>query len=293
MDDNFAEKNIIYLCCPECRSDLIEQNNFLICKRCGEKYNIQNGIPVLVNLKNLSIHLHKQVKYFDNVIQKRIEYKLYGWQRSYVVRFVENFDNIMGKTIIDSGTGYGYMAIELAKLGARVIALDITFNNLVKLKQVAEELNIKNIHYICCNAEKLPFRNGFADFFISNACLEHIANEKKAIGEINRICKNSAGLMITVPLKFKYLNPLFIPIHFLLDKRIGHLRRYDKEDLIDRFYTWKLVRIYYTGHFKKTLFAIFKIVKLNLFDEHKIEKLDDIKSGKKYWASNICAIFKR
>lgn len=294
MNNDFPKNYLKYICCPKCGSDLIEQNNFLICKKCDEKYKIQSGIPILVNLRNLPIHLQKQIKYFENEDKKRIEYKLDEWQRSYVRKFLDNFGcNISDKIIVDSGTGSGYMAIELAKLGATVIACDLTFNNLVKLKQIAEELNIKNINFICCKAEKLPFRNRFADFFILNAVLEHLAEEKKTIDEISRICKNVAGLMITAPLKFRYLNPLFIPINYLYDKRIGHLRRYDKEDLKRKFYNWKLDSIYYTGHFKKVLHSIFQIAKLSLFDDRKIEQLDDKKSSKKYGASNICAIFKR
>ena len=294
MNNDFSVNNLKYLCCPKCESDLIEQNNLLICKKCDERYKIQSGIPVLVNLKNLPIQLQKQIKYFENEDNKRIKYKLDEWQRSYVGRFLDNFGcNISDKIIIDSGTGSGYMAIELAKLGAKVIACDLTFNNLIKLQHIAEEQNIKNIKFICCNAEKLPFRDRFADFFISNAVLEHLAEEKKAIDEISRICKNVAGLMITVPLKFRYLNPLFIPVNYLHDKRIGHLRRYDKEDLESKFYNWKLDRVYYTGHFKKVLHAILQIAKLSLFDDRKLEQLDDKKSSKKYGASNICAIFKK
>ena len=94
--------------------------------------------------------------------------------------------------------------------------------------------------------------------------------------------------MVIVPLKFRYLTPLFIRINYLHDKRICHLRRYDKEDLLNKFYNWKLVSIYHTGHFKKMLHAIFKIVKLSLFDDRKIEQVDDKKSNKKYRASNLC-----
>lgn len=36
------------LCCPACRSDLEEADNFLVCQGCGLKYPVEDDIPILI-----------------------------------------------------------------------------------------------------------------------------------------------------------------------------------------------------------------------------------------------------
>ncbi|MEW5895270.1 MAG: Trm112 family protein [Candidatus Omnitrophota bacterium] len=36
------------LACPACQGDLLEQNDRLVCKKCGRKYPVKEGIPVLL-----------------------------------------------------------------------------------------------------------------------------------------------------------------------------------------------------------------------------------------------------
>jgi len=138
----------------------------------------------------------------------------------------------------------------------------------------------------------LPFKNNVFDYFISNAVLEHIPREKDAITEINRVCKNRAGLMVAVPLSYRFLNPFLLPINYIHDKKIGHLRRYDKKKLGNKFKGWNIQNVYYTGHTKKVIKTLINII-LRIFDDLKIENEDERKSKIKLWASNICVIFRR
>ena len=197
-----------FVCCPKCKGDLKHKDTFFICEECGNKYEIQNDIPILVDLDNLPIHLQRQIKYFEGENKYNTEYKLDEWKKSYLDRFKDNFNEISSKLIIDCGTGSGYMAIHLAKLGANIIACDLTLNILIRLKEMASSLKlIDKIICICCNAEELPIKSKTVDYFVSNAVLEHLPKEKEAIKEINRVCGKRAGLMITVPLSYKFLNP--------------------------------------------------------------------------------------
>jgi len=55
-----VESRINILCCPKCKSDLIERDNFLVCDNCGGKYeiiddNIVKIIPDLTSDLELSI----------------------------------------------------------------------------------------------------------------------------------------------------------------------------------------------------------------------------------------------
>jgi ubiquinone/menaquinone biosynthesis C-methylase UbiE/uncharacterized protein YbaR (Trm112 family) len=285
-----------YVCCPDCKNNLILEGNFLICKKCNKNYEVSNGIPVLIDRNKLNKHLIYQIEYFEHDMNDMFnQYELEEWQKNYLKSFLNNCSGLKNKLVLDCGTGSGYMSIELAKLGVSVIACDLTLKNLIKLKKIAHNLNLLNkIIFICCSAEELPFKNNIFDYLISNAVLEHLLKEREAIAEINRVCKNTSELMITVPLSFKYTNPIFLPINIIHDKRIGHLRRYNENILITKFSGFKLIKTYYTGHSKK----VFKILLNNLlgkklFNEHRIEQEERKVEDVKLFASNIICFFKK
>lgn len=288
LSDNVAR----YLCCPRCRQEL-KMNEQIFCPLCKKQYEVQSGIPVLVDLESLPKHLSDQIKYFENESVSDTQYCLEPWQESYVERFKENFSDLGAKVVIDCGTGSGYMAIELAKRGAFVIACDLTLKSLLRLKGAAKDVGVEhNLFIVCCSAEALPFKKSIADYFISNAVLEHLPHEKSAIEEINRVCKDDSGVMVTVPLAYKYLNPLMLPLNYVHDKRIGHLRRYDEEILLSKFSCFRLVQSYYTGHFAKVFMTLFNMV-FHIFNKKYIENIDRQKIANKLWASNIICFLKR
>ncbi|MFA6533785.1 MAG: methyltransferase domain-containing protein [Patescibacteria group bacterium] len=282
-----------YLCCPKCKTNLVGGGDFLVCSKCNQSYKTVDDVVILVDLDNLPDHLQKQIVYFTNESDCRLEYQLVAWQKSYLEKFIRNSGEIKNKLVVDCGTGSGYLAIELAKLGAEVIATDLTLKNLLELQRAAKQLKLEDkITLVCCDAQELPFSNNLADYFISNAVLEHLPREQQAIDEINRVCKTDSVLMVTVPLSYKYLNPLFILLNYIHDKRIGHLRRYNKKILANKFNNWSLVSSYYTGHFGKTIKLLANIL-VPWFNQEAIEKSDAGKENKKWGAINIICFFQK
>lgn len=283
-----------YICCPRCKGKLTRMNGFLVCKNCKRKYKIIKDIPVLVNLKRLEKHHRKQILYFEREAETKPSYVLEEWQKSYLRRFDRSVRLLADDVIADIGTGDGYMAIELAKRGNVVLACDLNLKGLVKLKKVSERLNLtKNLLLFVCSAEELPIKSDTVDVFISNAVLEHIPKEKKAIKEVRRICKKTAYGFVTVPLDLEYICPPLWLINIIHDKRIGHLRRYSRESLRDKFHGWNLVKVYYTGHFKKVVKVLVNNMLAKLFDDRQIEREDELRENQKWGASNICVIFSR
>ena len=286
-----------YLCCPRCKSDLVKENNFLVCKRCEKKYKIQEGTPILADLDKLPKHLQKQIKYFEKEDEKRPEYKLAEWQKTYIRRLDESFQFKNNEILIDIGTGSGYIAVEMAKRGLKVIACDLTLKELVKLKDVVKKEHLENnLFLVCCSAEELPFKNKIANYLVSNAVLEHLPREKEAITEIGRVSKDKNEVMITVPLKLKYVLPIFWLPTCIHDKRIGHLRKYDEKVLLNKFgrLGYKIKKVYYPGHFEKGLIASLSVLGLHKEKWDKwCELCDREKENKKYGAGNICVIFER
>lgn len=284
---------LLYICCPRCKSDLFFKNSSLICHSCKRKYQIIDEIPILVDLYSIPDHLKKQIQYFENNPEYNLHYKLAEWQASYLDRFKKNVETINKTLILDNGAGSGYMTIELAKLGARVIACDLTLKSQIHLKKVASILNLLDrIVLLCCSSQELPIKSEVIDSFISNAILEHLPEEKKAINEINRVCKQSSSLMVAVPLNYRFINPILLPVNIIHDWKIGHLRRYCKESIQNKLIGWSLINCYYTGHFLKVILVLINSI-FHIFNEKRIELLDKKSENKKCGASNIIVFLKK
>lgn len=291
MINNFFLK---YLCCPVCKNNLKIDKSVFYCSGCNKKYYTEQDVPIFMDSEGLSDHQKYQIKYFKRESEVRSAYKLEEWQKSYLRRFDETFKIRKNDVLVDIGTGSGYMAIEMAIRGLKVVACDLSLESLLKLNLVRKKYHLENnLLLVFCNAEELPIRSNVADYLVSNAVLEHLPKEKRAIKEIDRISKNThTGMMITVPIKYRYLHPLFIPINYIHDKRIGHLRRYDKDEIKQKFHNWEEISCYYTGHKEKVIKIIVNSL-FKFFDEGDIEREDSTREKIHKGSSNICMFFRK
>lgn len=285
-----TSKNLFnYLCCPKCKKKITKKQNSYVCGYCSVIYKIKNEIPVLIDYKSLTPHLRQQIRYFEKEkASQSKDYQLELWQESYVDRFLAHAKD--KSLIYDCGSGSGYMAIELAKRGYSVIVSDITFRSVARIKRVAEKLGIdKNMLFVCSLAEELPIANNSVSEFIAHAVLEHLSNEKKAIEEWKSVTKNNGLLFITVPLKFRNIFPLLWIPNYIHDKRIGHLRRYDKRILREKFKI-PVLKTYYTGHLIKIVGILAVMLNLAKSDDRKFEIADSKMSKSAFWANNISVV---
>lgn len=238
-------------------------------------------------------HHKHQIEYFDKEFSGMQDYKLAAWQKSYITRIKKYMlgNDLTKKTLVDIATGSGYIAVEMAKLGMNVIATDLSPQSLHNLSKFKKQFKLNNLRLIECKAEKIPLRDKIADYIVANAILEHIPAEKQTVKEWKRILKPGGKMLITVPLKFRYVWPFLWPINYLHDKRIGHLRRYDLVDLKNKF-NLEVITYFYTGHLIKVIGILRSLVfKTNKFDNY-YEKKDNLLSQRRYGANNISVIFK-
>lgn len=242
-----------------------------------------------INKRN---HYTKQKKYFQKEFSAVIDYRLAPWQKSYIQRIKKDLlkKNYKEKTLLDIATGSGYVAIEMAKLGMNVIACDLSKESIKNLNRYKKEFGLKNLKIIECYAEKIPLKDKTVDYIVANAILEHIPEENDAVAEWKRLLKKDGRIFITVPLKFRYIYPFLWIMNYIHDKRIGHLRRYDKETLKNRF-KLPLKNVYYSGHLIKVFGIIISIiVKSSKYDDF-FENQDRKTEKRIYGANNISVIF--
>jgi SAM-dependent methyltransferase len=249
---------------------------------------------MLTDFKQLPEHIRKQIDYFEAEDDTREAYALEPWQSRYVNAFLRYGKPKKGGVIIDNATGSGYMAIELAKRGFFVIACDLTMKELVTLSREINRMGLQGrALLVCANSESLPIKDECADGMVANAILEHLPNEKTAIESMTNILKKGASLMLAMPLSFRYIFPLLMPMNFIHDKRIGHLRRYHREDILNKFTGFSERTTYYTGHVVKVLcLFMFLLTKISWWNELG-ELLDKKFSALSYGASNIVTILQK
>jgi len=105
--------------------------------------------------------------------------------------------NASGK-VLDIATGSGYLVRHLLGHSGRIVGIDLDFISLQKTKN---ELSAQNIDFVCCDARKLPFRDGAFDSTLTWSALVHIPEWMRVVDEIFRVTR---GIVVTSEPKGEY-----------------------------------------------------------------------------------------
>lgn len=97
------------------------------------------------------------------------------------------FENWKGKKVLEVGCGSGIDAIEFARNGALVTAVDITDNAVALTKALAKEAKVPM--EVLQIDSTLPFVKGTFDLVYSFGVLHHIPNVEGILTEIRRVLK--------------------------------------------------------------------------------------------------------
>jgi len=142
--------------------------------------------------------------------------------------------------ILENGCGVGMYVEHLSPFGGTVIGLEYDFDR-------AHEAHINSPYILNAAGENIPFPSSTFDLILSHEVIEHVQDDRVAIGEMIRLLKAGGRAVIFCPnrgypfethgiyWKGKYFfgNKLFVNYlpRVLRDKLALHVRVYSKRDL--------------------------------------------------------------
>jgi ubiquinone/menaquinone biosynthesis C-methylase UbiE len=155
-----------------------------------------------------------------------------------------------GAMILDAGSGNGSLALRLGGAGFRVLGIDASEAFVTYAENRAKQLSLN---------ETVSFRKGdllstdladeTIDAVVSGEVLEHLEEDEKAVREYFRVLRQGGCCIVTVPAQAALWD--------VIDEWAGHLRRYEKKELEEKFraagfsidrsyhYGFPLVRLYH------------------------------------------------
>jgi ubiquinone/menaquinone biosynthesis C-methylase UbiE len=126
-----------------------------------------------------------------------------------------------GEKVLDLGSGRGWLAIELAKRGCKVTAVDLTEKNLEYIKKINSTIDCR-----LGSAYELPFDSERFDWIVMNEVLEHLEEPAKALAHIRGFLEQGGKVMVSVPFREKINYSLCIHCNKLTPHN-AHLHSFD------------------------------------------------------------------
>lgn len=131
------------------------------------------------------------------------------------------------KLILDVGCGSGWVAKTFQNDYKKIISLDISKSNPLKVKELYPSPN----HFqVVADSFKLPITSNSIDCIIASEIIEHVVNPKDFLNELFRVVKREGTLIVSTPYKEKI--KYYLCIH--CNKKSpanGHLHSFNEEKL--------------------------------------------------------------
>lgn len=154
----------------------------------------------------------RAIELMDSVKSYKMVAPGYRQRMRYVLRML---DPRPGELVLEVGCGRGEYSTIVGKAGASLVSVDIERDG---IRAAKERMVDSDVSFVIVDAQDLPFREGVFDKAFSTEVLEHIENDRKAMGSISKSLKPGGECIIEVP---EEEVPFFRdPINFVL-RRLG------------------------------------------------------------------------
>ena len=181
--------------CPRCRAALTEEGGELRCPERGERYEREDGVPVLLLSREADAITGRQQALYDHVAHDYDEVfkphvsEHYLRKRTAVVRDLLPF----GGTVLDVGCGTGALAGWIQRAGYDVVGVDASTGMLTE----ALENGVGAVYAAYSSA--LPFEDGVFDLSLSVATMHHLETPERVadtIAEMGRVVRPGGYVLI-------------------------------------------------------------------------------------------------
>ena len=99
-------------------------------------------------------------------------------------------------TIVDVGCGEGQIAVQLAKLGHRVLAVDSSRAMLAAVRKRLKRDGIEGVELFEGDVESLPLDDGSGDMVLLSQILHHASRPERALAEAVRVCVSQGRVVV-------------------------------------------------------------------------------------------------
>ena len=226
----------------------------------GHRFPVRDGVFVAVDEGALAHdpQYGSQRAYFDAEFADYAAYRLENWRLGYLDRLrAAGLLEDHATPLVDVGVGgSGYTVIEAARSGRSAVGCDLSLPGLAAARSFAAGEGVaERTAWVCCSAERLPLASGAFGSALAIAVLEHVPDDGAALAEMARVLKPGGRAWVTVPHALRHAWRILRPPNRRHDRRLGHLRRYEAEELIERGREVGLEadEVQFTGHPIKVL----------------------------------------
>ncbi len=125
------------------------------------------------------------------------------WSAAFGLKLLDVIDYKKNIHLLDIGCGAGFPLIEIAQrldASSCCYGIDPWEAAIMRLKEKAETLQLKNIKCFDCKSEEMPFDDNLFDLIVSNNGINNADNADLVLNECFRTAKKSAQLVITANL---------------------------------------------------------------------------------------------
>lgn len=221
--------------CPACDGAIALDDTEARCSSGRHRFPVVEGIPVFVDEASLAAEPQygSQRAYFDSEFAAYGRYRLENWRRSYLDRL--RAAGALRGPLVDVGVGgSGYTVIEAARAGQSAIGCDLSLEGLAAARRFAASEGVaERTLWVCCSAEHLPLASGAFASAVAIAVLEHVPDDAAALSELGRVLAPGGRAWVTVPHSLRHVSPPLRPANRRHDRKLGHLRRYEAEELVE------------------------------------------------------------
>ena len=137
------------------------------------------------------------LEYFQRVAKEWDTLRSNYYDESVIVKTLEHAPISKTQTVVDVGTGTGFMAAGLAPFARQVVGVDFSDAMLAVARENMVKLGLTNVEFHLDTLQQLPLDDAFADVVVANMALHHAPDPVAALREMTRVCKPGGRVVIT------------------------------------------------------------------------------------------------